>query len=204
MGWVEEGKRRAGTRQGLGFSIGQADLASGWAFDQLWHIWLPPGPSHCGATLGAKGAKCPVVLRATRWALSKPLFLANSTVLNLCAATLWLALGWTADALKKYLYKCGSVRLRVCEGSTMPKPLYFQCKNLSGEKNTRFLESHATLCVLVGERRSWKDCVTAKLQPRSCHFYVWHGVWCLTCHHHPVRVAFWQREEQEQAMFYRG
>lgn len=55
MGWVEEGKRRAGTRQGLGFSIGQADLASGWAFDQLWHIWLPPGPSHCNGGGISKG-----------------------------------------------------------------------------------------------------------------------------------------------------
>lgn len=89
-----------------------------------WHLQRGPGSAaFCGTTLGAKGAKCPMVLGATRWALSKPLFLANSTVLNLCAATLRLALGWTADALKKYLYKCDyvevcvylSVRVQPCQ-----------------------------------------------------------------------------------------
>lgn len=130
MGWGEQGKEERGWGKGLSFSTAQTDLAGGWAFGRPRHIRLPPGPSRragdgisegvpgsaafCGAALGRKGAKCPTVLGVTRRALSKPLFLANSAALDLCAATLRLALGWTADALKKYLYKCDYVGVCVC------------------------------------------------------------------------------------------
>lgn len=219
MGWREQGKK--GVRMSFGFSIAQTDLASEWAFDWLqhiwphswcwgWHLWGDTWISSllfCGVAPLPKGAKCPTVLEAMLQALSKPLFLTNFAAPYLWAAALWLALGWTADALKKYLYKCDYVWVWVCVPVwvQLQQTHFISSVKITMEKNLRFLKSHAMLCVLAGRRRNRKGCVIAKLQPRSCHFCVWRCVCCLTCcHRHPVCAAFWQREEQEQAMFYRG
>jgi len=107
-------------------------------------------------------------------ALSKPLFLANSAALDLFAATLRLALGRAADTLKKYLYKCEYVGVYVCVSVwVQSRQNHFISRvKIAVEKNLRFLEPHAMLCVLAGRRRNRKDCVIAKLQPKPCHFYI--------------------------------
>lgn len=114
------GEQEARVRQGLSFSLAQTGLESGDSLAGCGTFGSLPTPaltlevssSLCGVAPWAKGAKCPTVLGAMRTALFKPLFLDNSAALDLCAATLPLALGRGADAWEKHQCKCDYVGVR--------------------------------------------------------------------------------------------
>lgn len=213
------GEQEARVRQGLSFSLAQTGLESGGPLAGCGTSGSLPTPT---AALGVASPRGPlgqqlfVELLLGQREPNVPQSLGQRGEPRPSLCSLLILLLWIC-VLQPCRWRLAGVLMpgrNICVNAIMwewapvhlwqpnhTKPALFLGQKWQRGKN---LESHAALCVPGPRRSSRKVCVTTKLQPRPRLFHAWRCVCSLTCcHRHPGCAAFWQGEEQEQAMFHR-